>query len=141
MELGVANNSIQDQLLGLTLEVKLFKSLINNKIKTIKADINDTQCSSDDDNYCRFLMTISENLRESPPPSPPTRKTDVLDWIFPQVLRCISTDSYSGFWPSHEMARCLLNENSKTKFCESEVFMNLVTVDTHFFIYFNFIHL
>jgi hypothetical protein len=132
-ETAFQTSSIQSQLLNLSLEVKLFRSLIKNKIKKIKGDMNESQSDDErlEDRYCRMMMTIANNLGDSEAEITEERKFFREEWVYGRVLQCISTDfgtePYCGFWPSHEMARCLLCENSKTIFSESKEFMHLVT--------------
>jgi hypothetical protein len=122
-------NVIQDQLLSLSLEVKLFRSLILNKIKEIKADMNAPTTTDDErieNRYCKMMMTISNNLVDYEPEIPLDRRYERLDWCYGQVLQTISRQAYSGFWPNSEMARCLLSQSCKTIFSESKEFMYLV---------------
>ena len=112
----------------------MFRSLIKHKIKVIKGDMNEYQ--SDDDErlearYYRLMMTIANNLDDSEPEIIEERNFFRKDWVYGRVLHCLTTDfgtePYSGFWPSNEMARCLLAQNGKTIFSESKEFMHLVT--------------
>ena len=117
-------NNIQCQLLNLSIENKLFRSLISNKIKEIRADMNVNETV--EDRYCRLIMTFSNNLSDSEMSVTDDRKYDRLEWVFSRVQQCISSEPYYDFWPKREMARCLLNENCKTVFTESIEFMTLV---------------
>ena len=88
---------IQSELLALKLEVQLFNSLIENKIKEIKeAKIDDPK----DDSHCNFLMCFVNNLDEQCKFEKAERsRKDTTGWIFNQIFLALPTKKYSSFWP------------------------------------------
>jgi hypothetical protein len=109
--------SVQEQLLAMNLKSKLFESLILNRVLPVK-----NGKIPDGDRFCYLLGIFCENFANCDYVHCATR-TDVLNWVYSQMYLCLPIDSYGGYWPSHEILRCLLAENVKS--APSPNFFNL----------------